>query len=193
MGKIKSAWEIALERTESIVIDEDKIRRNARLEKIKRISGAFLNAEEGEEKNLEALSSYDKKDVREALKTVLLSSISLNPNPVNEKRIERLSFLSTFALESEEDHALYVKLLQLVAQYPEHRKQLIEQLEESLEPGLRQKEEMMKSQYGQQVHLTIEDDKEAREIVKQNLEKLDSEYQKLMEGAKAQLENSMSR
>ena len=36
MGRIKSAWEIALEKTESIDVDENKIRHSANIDAIRR-------------------------------------------------------------------------------------------------------------------------------------------------------------
>ena len=42
MGRIKSAWEIALEKTESIEVDENKIRHNADIDAIRRKAGAYL-------------------------------------------------------------------------------------------------------------------------------------------------------
>ena len=39
MGRIKSAWEIALERTENIEVDAEKIRHSANIEAIRKIAG----------------------------------------------------------------------------------------------------------------------------------------------------------
>ena len=49
MGKIKSAWEIALEKTESIEIDENRIRHNATIDAIRRIAGSYLLSDEDTE------------------------------------------------------------------------------------------------------------------------------------------------
>lgn len=189
MGKIKSAWEIALEKTQSIKVDENRIRENQRIDEVKRIAGAFLSDEETDDAGLSRLDGYSDKEVKAGLKVLLLSSLSLSAGTVDEQRLSRLTRLATYVFKDEQSHGLYLKLLDVIKQYPDHRKQLIEQLEESLEPSLRQKEEMMRQKLGRDVHLTIEDDKEAMEIVNKNLDKLDNEYNKIIDGSKKQLES----
>lgn len=189
MGKIKSAWEIALEKTQSIKVDENRIRENQRIDEVKRIAGAFLSDEETDDTGLSRLDGYSDKEVKAGLKVLLLSSLSLSAGTVDEQRLSRLTRLATYVFKDEQSHGLYLKLLDVIKQYPDHRKQLIEQLEESLEPSLRQKEEMMRQKLGRDVHLTIEDDKEAMEIVNKNLDKLDNEYNKIIDGSKRQLES----
>ena len=51
MGRIKSAWEIALEKTESIEVDENKIRHNANIDAIRRKAGAYLLSDEDTEES----------------------------------------------------------------------------------------------------------------------------------------------
>ena len=188
MGRIRSAWEIALERTENIEVDENKIRMNAKIEEIRKIAGSFLSSEERDLAKLEKLDGFEQDEIRQGLKIILMGSITLSANKIDSERLERLMLLSGYAFKDEESYSLYGKLLQLVAQYPEHREQLVQQLEETLEPELRQKEEMMKQQYGQEVHLSLEDDKEMVEIIKSNLDKLNGQYEELIKGAKEKLE-----
>ena len=45
MGKIKSAWEIALEKTEGITIDKDKFRHGEDVAKARRIAGSYLTGD----------------------------------------------------------------------------------------------------------------------------------------------------
>ena len=188
MGRIRSAWEIALERTENIEVDEKKIRMNAKVEEIRKIAGSFLSAEERDLSKLEKLDSYGRDEIRMGLKIALMGSITLSANKMESERLERLVLLSGYVFKDEESYSLYGKLLQLVAQYPEHREQLVQQLEQTLEPELRQKEEMMRQQYGQDIHLSLEDDKEMVEIIKSNLDKLNAQYEELIKGAKDKLE-----
>ena len=78
MGKIKSAWEIALEKTESIEIDENRIRHNATIDAIRRIAGSYLLSDEDtEEKTAAALAAYSDEDLKEALGQSIINSISL--------------------------------------------------------------------------------------------------------------------
>ena len=61
MGRIKSAWEIALEKTEAIEVDENKIRHNANIDAIRRIAGAYLlNEEDTEESTKNNLMKFSQ-------------------------------------------------------------------------------------------------------------------------------------
>ena len=47
MGKIRSAWEIALERTEGLQIDKDRIREKADIDSARKAAGQFLSDDDG--------------------------------------------------------------------------------------------------------------------------------------------------
>ena len=82
MGKIKSAWEIALEKTRDISMDKDKLHAMEQLEKARRAIGAYLNDDDTKEEDLEAvLSSTETSERKEALKKAILSAISLSMSP----------------------------------------------------------------------------------------------------------------
>lgn len=189
MGKIKSAWEIALEKTENIVVDEDKIRHSQAIDKIRRIAGAYLLGEDDDkDKNLEELKAYTNKELKEALERTILNSISLPLDEVEDDRFERTgNLLSIVADNDEQTLTLYSQITNLLKQYPVHRKQLIEQMKTQFEPMLREKEAQMREQYGQDVHLSLETDKEFAQVVRQNLDKLEAQYQQTLDGAKENL------
>ena len=64
MGRIKSAWEIALEKTESIEVDENKIRHSANIDAIRRKAGAYLLSDEDTEESTKTeLSKQQKKSL----------------------------------------------------------------------------------------------------------------------------------
>ena len=104
-----------------------------------------------------------------------------------------MQLLLEIALKDNNDAiSLFSQITGFLAQYPMHRKQLVEQLKAQFEPMLREKEEKMKNQYGQEIHLTLENDKEFLNILEQNLKRLDDQYNQTLSGAKAQLESLFS-
>lgn len=190
MGKIKSAWEIALEKTESIEIDENRIRHNATIDAIRRIAGSYLLSDEDtEEKTATALAAYSDEDLKEALGQSIINSISLPLTDEEEsKKPQRLAFLLSIALKGNgEAEDFLSQILAHVSQYPKHRKQLMEQLKSQFEPMLKEKEERMRQQYGEAPHLTMENDKECREMANKYLERLQKQYQDTLDDAKQQL------
>ncbi|MCI7607323.1 MAG: hypothetical protein MSS69_11295 [Spirochaetales bacterium] len=190
MGRIKSAWEIALEKTESIEVDANKIRHNANIDAIRRKAGAYLLSEEDTEENTKSeLMKYSQEDLKEALGQKIINSLSLPQTEMGEsKKPQRLSFLLSIALPGNTEVANFLSdVLNHMAQYPKHRDQMMEQLKSQFEPMLRDKEERMRAQYGEAPHLTFENDKECREMANKYLERLQDQYQKTLDDAKEQL------
>ncbi len=190
MGRIKSAWEIALEKTESIEVDANKIRHNANIDAIRRKAGAYLLSEEDTEENTKSeLMKYSQEDLKEALGQTIINSLSLPQTEMGEsKKPQRLSFLLSIALPGNTEVANFLSdVLNHMAQYPKHRDQMMEQLKSQFEPMLRDKEERMRAQYGEAPHLTFENDKECREMANKYLERLQDQYQKTLDDAKEQL------
>ena len=54
-------------------------------------------------------------------------------------------------------------------------------------PILDEKSEKLSKQYGQDIHLTYENDKEFMEAASKNLERLENQYQQTVRNAKVQL------
>ena len=190
MGRIKSAWEIALEKTESIEVDENKIRHNADIDAIRRKAGAYLLGEEDTEDSLRSeLSKYGKDEIKEALGQTIINSLTRPQTDMTEsKKPQRLFFLLSLALPGNQEVLDFLQdVLNHMAQYPRHREQMMDQLKSQFEPMLREKEEKMRAQYGECPHLTFENDKECREMANKYLERLRDQYQKTLDDAKEQL------
>ncbi len=190
MGKIKSALEIAMEKTENIAVDENKIRASLEEDKIKRIAGEYMGKEEKDDSILEKLDDYSKESQKSALKSLIMSSASLPTYEAADDRFDRFTSLFSHIMDSDpEKVSFYSQIIGFVKQYPVHRKQLLEQLEAQLQPMLDQKSEEMSRQLGRTVHLTVEDDKETLEIIEKNLERLDKQYNDNLSQARAELES----
>lgn len=190
MSRIKSAWEIALEKTDKIEVDETRVRRNTHISEIKYILGSYLTSEERKDDELkEKLSHYKNDEIKEAGETIILNSLFLpqeaKDNSEKEIRVETL--LSIVLENNEEALSLLKSIFNHTNQYPKHKEELISRLKEQLEPMLKQKEERMRAQYGEAIHLTIESDKEAIETVKNYTERLFNQYQETLDEAKNQL------
>lgn len=190
MGRIKSAWEIALEKTEQIEVDEVRVRHNTHISEIKYILGSYLTNEERKDDELkEKLSQYKRDEIKEAGETIILNSLFLPQEAKdNSEKETRVETLLSIALENNEEAiSLLRSIFNHTNQYPKHKEELISKLKEQLEPMLKQKEERMRAQYGEAIHLTIESDKEAMETVKNYTERLFNQYQETLDEAKNQL------
>lgn len=189
MGKIRSALEIAMEKTENIAIDENKIRQNQEDDKIRRIAGEYLAKEERDDSLLETLEDHDGVALKRALKGLLLSSLSLPTYEVTDDRFSRLRAIMERVMgDNRNAMDLYGRITDFLMQYPKHRKQLLDALKKQLEPMLEEKSEELSKKLGREIHLSVEEDKETLEIIEQNLERLEKQYSENLDQAKKSLE-----
>ena len=188
MGKIKSAWEIALEKTRDISMDKDKLHAMEQLEKARRAIGAYLNDDDTKEEDLEAvLSSTEASERQEALKKAILSAISLSMSPDDTAIWQKLKKLASLASDDPDIPAFLDQIATYIRQYPEHRKSLLEKLKAQFQPMLEEKEQELSRKYGQDVHLSLDSDKEFIQIATQNLKQLDQQYDAAVQNAKDEL------
>lgn len=189
MGKIRSALEIAMEKTENIAIDENKIRQNQEDDKIRRIAGEYLAKEERDDSLLKTLEDHEGVALKRALKGLLLSSLSLPTYEVTDDRFSRLGAIMERVMgDNRNAMDLYGRITDFLMQYPKHRKQLLDALKKQLEPMLEEKSEELSKKLGREIHLSVEEDKETLEIIEQNLERLEKQYSENLDQAKKSLE-----
>ena len=194
MGKIRSAWEIALEKTENIQVDREKLKLEEDIKKARRAAGAFLNDEENKGESLEddLKAIGNDKAVREGVKLTVLQNLTLPQDTVLTDRYERLTALvALIAGQTSQAVELMGQITGVCRQYPEHRKQLIDQLKEQFAPMAEQKAAQLRAQYGQDVPVSLENDPEFLKLAQTQLDRLSKQYNDTLEGAKAQLSSLM--
>ena len=190
MGKIKSAWEIALEKTEGITIDKEKMKYQSDVEKARKAAGSYMLADiADDEAFINNLKDIDPKAVKEGLLMTADANISLPESEEgNEERFKRIKTIIAIASDNNSNAlALTDELIGFLNQYPLHRKDLVEKMKAQYKPILDEKSEKLSKQYGQDIHLTYENDKEFMEAASKNLERLENQYQQTVRNAKAQL------
>ena len=193
MGRIKSAWEIALERTNDIVVDKARIQEKEDIESIRRSAGRYLTGYIDIAKLQEQLLDKDRALLRKALSETVMQSLSLPQEKVEDDRYEKLGNLVAIASGNDAGIMdLYSQITGFLKQYPVHREQLISKLKEQFQPMLEQKQEKMRQQYGQSIQLSLETDKEFLQIAKQNLDRLIAQYEDTLKGAKEELKALLS-
>ena len=195
MAKIKSAWEIALERTENIQIDREKLKKDENIKKARLCAGAYLNDEENKGESLvDDLKAINDDDaVKKAFKLTALQSLTLASDTVLTDRYERILYLISLCCGSNQNiMELANQIVGFCKQFPEHRKQLVDQLKEQFAPMLSQKAAQLKAQYGQDVPVSLENDPEFLKIANQQLERLQKQYDETLAEAKAQLEAALA-
>lgn len=189
MAKIRSAWEIALERTENIVVDKEKLQKDEAVKNARAYSGSFINDQDIKlDETIEKLNTIEDRDaVKEGIKETILLNLALPQEYIVNDRFERIIAIANYLTTDSQVIELISQIVIFLKQYPEHKDQLLEQLKEQFSPLLQQKAEQLRQQYGETVNLTLENDPEFVKIAKQNLEKLQNQYTETLTNAKNQL------
>jgi hypothetical protein len=200
MAMIKSALEIALERSKDIKVDEAALEANALRIEGKKAAGRYL--EEPETAPLgERLSKYPKEKrgpVREGMFEVLAAQIQL---PINDSSVSKLDILSAgfsalaansgtgilggvgSAVADKKVQALFQQLAGFFKQYLDDMKNVEQQIRKQWAPKIREKERQMAARMGQDVRIDPMSDPEFAAFYKQNVSAARAQYQGALDKA----------
>ncbi|NQT61261.1 MAG: hypothetical protein HQ557_20020 [Bacteroidetes bacterium] len=205
MARIRSALEIALERTESVAGDPEKIRNSELIKTGKRLMGTFLfnhdSTVESLEEKLNSIPDTDKTLVREHMIETLLLNISLPQDELYVMSLGKLKSAAellapaTEAAEATEEASpesnpttqLFIQLDQLYLKYLQSREQLLDMAKQQYAPHLKQKEEQLSRQMGKQVNLQPEQDPDFIKFLEANYQRLEDNFQEAIQGLRDQL------
>lgn len=188
---IKSALEIALERTKDIEVDKKALKAHETTEEGKRLVGKFM-AGDIDAKELSSAIGSRKGDEGEWFREGCFSILSANLTLPQEKDFaEKTARLEAgfAALTGEKRQVanLFGQINQFFEQYLDNQEQLIQALEQQFAPRLREREQEMARQFGSQVKLSPQQDPEFAKALKQHLGRLDSQYGEALKQAREQL------
>jgi len=178
MGRIKSALEIALERTESVKTDKASIGMYETRQQGKRLANTFLA---DPSKSLDSEIKKIPKDQQESLKQgmldVLIPQITLPVNAEDMPRIEAVGKGLQLLINNGRFAALYKQLTQLLTRYLSEAAQYDQAIRQQYAPKLRQKEEELSRRLGREVRIDPFQDPEFVSFYNQNFNALKANYQ----------------
>jgi hypothetical protein len=192
MGRIKSALELALERTESVKSDKGSIEQFEARQRGKKLANAFLeNPKDGLEGELKrTLGPQASKEEQGALKQgifdVLIAQVTLPVTKDDEKRIEAAGKGLAAVIAGPHFGMLYKQFLQAISQYLGELAQYDEAIRRQYAPKLRQKEEELARRYGRAVKIDPFQDPEFLAFYNQNMNALKGNYQALVDQVREQ-------
>lgn len=189
MGKIKSAIEIALERTKSIDSDKDLIQADIYLKKGKKIISSFLDNQ------LESLDgcfkNLDKQQViwiKEGMFQVLAANLVLPQNLLAANTLKRIKegFLKIIT-NTKKLKILFEQLENFFEEYVDGKKHIKENLEAQYAHRLKEKEKALSRQLGTTIKLNPESDPEYRKLLNQTYSQFDEKYNSVLNKVKEEL------
>lgn len=193
MTHIKSALEIAMERTEGVTGDPEKLAQDNLVKEGKRIASSFLSiSEETTAVDMkEKLKSYTGKElgwVKEGIYQALVANLVL---PLDDTYREKLATIAKGLPEIIPDKKrismIFDQLGQFFDQYLENKKAIRTQLEQQYAPRLRQREAQLAKQTGQQVRLSPMQDPDFVKLLQRNVGQLEERYSESLNGLKDEL------
>jgi len=178
MGKIKSALEIALERTESVKSDKGSIGLFEAKQKGKKLANEFL---EGTVKSLEDEIKKESGGAQENLKQgifdVLISRITLPAAKEDLKRLELAGQGLAAVIGNKRFGEIIKQFYQIMNQYLDEAGQYEEAIKRQYAPKLRQKEEELSRRVGRQIKIDPFQDPEFVAFYNQHVNALKENYQ----------------
>jgi hypothetical protein len=178
MGKIKSALEIALERTESVKSDKGSIGQFEAKQKGKKLANQYL---EGGIKSLEEEIKKETTTGQESLKQgifdILISRITLPADKDDLKQIEAAGRGLAAVIGGKQFAEIVKQRVQILNQYLDEINQYEEAIKRQYAPKLKQKEEELSKRLGRTLKLDPFQDPEFVAFYNQNMNALKDNYQ----------------
>jgi len=178
MGRIKSALEIALERTEAVKTDKASIGLYEAKQQGKRLANAFLaDPSKGLEDELKKIPKEQQASLKQGIFDVLIPQIALPAVAEDLPRIENVGKGLRVLISDGRFAAMFKEFLQVLNHYFGETAHYEQAIRQQYAPKLRQKEEELSRRMGREVRIDPFQDPEFIAFYNQNLNALKANYQ----------------
>ncbi|MCQ2580110.1 MAG: hypothetical protein MJ159_05395 [Treponemataceae bacterium] len=189
MSQIKSALEIALERTADIKSDASAGKKREWNNCGKKLASDFLadGDLQGFKKSFGAFKNAEKDGVLEGAVKLFMARLQL---PAEESEIEMMMKVGQgleLLLPHKGMNDLFMTMQQVFMQYLSSQKQLEAALTQQYMPKLRQKQAELEKRTGQHIELTPMQDPEFVQSLDRNLDALKEQYAQALDEARARI------
>lgn len=199
MGRIKSALELALERTKNLTVDVEAVEAAKAKADGKRAAGKYLENPEVNDL-VPIFASYPEtrlSNMRKGVLEVLAANLQLPTREVQDELLERIgsgyailagSSGSPEAAQAEETvRQAFPQVTGIIKKYLDDMTKVEQMIKTQWAPKLREKERQMAARMGQDVRLDPMQDPEFSAFYKKNVDAVRQHYANAIEQAKEQL------
>ena len=187
MGVIKTALEIALEKTDEIKSDKSSIDQFEAKQKGKKLANSFLEGDVDLAGELKKTPESQKNSLKQGVFDVLLSQIVLPDRKKNENRIELIGKGLDIIINNKQFTALYQQMEKVFVQYLQEAAQYEQLIRQQYAPKLRQKEEELSRRLGREVHIDPFQDPEFIAFYNQHMNTLKGNYEGVITQVKEEI------
>jgi hypothetical protein len=179
MGEIRSAIDIALEKTANIQGDKSSAEARECKNAGKRAANDFISSGNGDSlaKLMEGKTPEQSKAVREGALAIFLAAIRLPSTDHDLGRIPTLGLGFDILVPNAGMKELFDQVAQIFSQYLAERSQLAKALEQQFLPRLKAKQQELSKRYGQTIPLDPMQDPEYMSALDKNHRAIDSKYE----------------
>jgi uncharacterized protein (DUF2164 family) len=178
MGRIKSALEIALERTETVKTDKASIGLYEAKQQGKKLANAFLaDPSKKLEDELKKYPQEQQESLKQGIFDVLLPQIALPAIAEDLQRVEAAGKGLRVLITDGRFAAMFKEFLEVLTHYFGEATHYEQAIRQQYAPKLRQKEEELSRRMGREVRLDPFQDPEFVAFYNQNINALKANYQ----------------
>ncbi|MDR2730362.1 MAG: hypothetical protein LBB81_05625 [Treponema sp.] len=193
MGRIKSALEIALERTENVQSDKSSIKQFDAKQNGKKLANAWLEGSVNLADEIKKTPAEQQKSLKQGIFDVLITQIALPAVKDDEKRLDVIGKGLHIVINSGKITALFAQLKEVFAQYLQEVSHYEQALRAQYAPKLRQKEEELSRRLGREVRIDPFQDPEFAAFYNQNMNTLKANYETVIEQVKEETRRMFTR
>jgi BMFP domain-containing protein YqiC len=186
MGDIKTALEIALEKTENVKSDKAGIEQFEAKQLGKKLANAFLAGEADIAAEIKKTPAEKKESLKQGIFDVLVSQIAL-PSPDGEGKVEKVGKGLASVIDNKQFAQLFQQLMQIISRYLQEFAQYEQAIRQQYAPKLRHKEEELSRRLGREVHIDPLQDPEYIAFYSQHINALKGNYEPVIEQAKEEV------
>lgn len=203
MGEIKSALELALEKTEGVKSDKNLILKNKIIAEGQKAAFAFLENQDAETGYLDNIIQKSSDNAgkegaiwaKDGMKKVLFSNFKLPENEAALSKTEKLekAFIEICSSSGGKKELAHVfqQVKELFAQYLQTKLSVEEKLKQNYGGKLAEKEATLSAQLGQEVHLKPENDPEYQQYLSKMYNDLDQQYADVLLKVRIEIEKRL--
>jgi hypothetical protein len=184
MGVIKTALEIALEKTENIKSDKSSIDQFDAKQQGKKLANAFLAGEADIAAEIKKTGASQLDSLKQGIFDVLITQIALPVVKEDERRLEKAGKGLEIIIKNKQFSDLHQQLTQIIARYLQEAAHYDQAIRQQYAPKLQKKEEELSRQLGREINIDPMQDPEFVAFYNQNMTALKNNYEGVIEQAK---------
>jgi hypothetical protein len=190
MGEIKSALEIALEKTQSVEGGKEIIEAEEARKEGKMLVSRFLNDQEFSLKRaLGEIEKNRRRRVLEGMVDVLLANLVLPQDQLGTRKAKRVGEAFSLLNSDRRISQLFGQLETFFGEFVEERERVREMVTQQYGPRLRQKEQELSQRMGQPVHIDPMSDPEFQATLRKAMSQLEDRYGTVLARVKGDLKS----